>query len=188
MVPRLSISTAHIAWEVNVQRSEDRIDIVLIADRPGRATLLRDLMQDSGVSGVIRRLAPGDRAIHRARQTGEFRRIALPDLFIVDFSSPDNQTLAVVREIAFGRKKSTVPVILLTSPESEALLDRGDIDGGVAIMLTPISLATCVARLRMEKRQSFFKALHIFYEFGPMLVRLPEHVLDQQSREDAIPA
>ena len=171
-----------------MQEPENTIDVVLIADRPGRATLLRDLMQKKGVSGVIRRLAPGDRAVHRARQTGEFRRVALPDLFFFDFSNPDKQTISVLRQIAFGRNKAKVPVVVLTSPESEALLDSGDIDGGAAVMLTPTSLTTCVERLHAGKRRAFFKALGIFYEFGPILVRTPEHVLTQESLENAMSA
>ena len=171
-----------------MQGSNDEIDVVLIADRPGRATLLRDMMQNKGVSGVIRRLAPGDRAIQRAQQKGEFRRTALPDLFFFDFSNPDKRKISVLREIAFGRNKAKVPVVLLTSPESEALLDSGDIDGGGAVMLTPTSLSGCIDRMRVGKRRAFFKALRIFYEFGPILVRTPEHVLTQASLENVISA
>ncbi|HNP63879.1 MAG TPA: hypothetical protein PKH39_08055 [Woeseiaceae bacterium] len=167
---------------------KDKIDIVLIADRPGRATMLHDIMQDSGVCGTIRRLTPGDRAIQRVRQTGEFRRVPLPDLIFFDFSNTDKHNIAVLREIAFGPKKSTVPVILLTSPETEALLDSGDIDGGGAVMLTPTSLSTCAERMRTGNRKAFFKALGIFYEFGPILVRTPEPVLAQDAVEDVISA
>lgn len=181
-------TTAHNVWEMSVQESKDKIDLVLIADRPGRATLLHDLMHDNDVTGIIRRLAPGDRAVHRVRQTGEFRHTPLPDLFFFDFSNPDNLQTAVLRKIAFGRNKSTVPVVVMTSPETEALLDRGDIDGGEAVMLTPTSLAACINRLRSTKRRAFFKAMRIFYEFGPILVRTPEHVLTQEALEDAISA
>jgi DNA-binding NarL/FixJ family response regulator len=181
-------TTAHIAWEVNVPESDSRIDAVLIADRPGREMMLRDMMQDTGVTGIIRRLAPGDRAVHRVQRTGEFRRSDLPDLFFFDFSNPDQRTISVLRQIAFGANRSEVPVILLTSPESEALLDSGDVDGGRAVMLTPTSLSACVDRMRVENRRAYFKALRIFYEFGPILVRTPEHVLSQETLENAISA
>lgn len=171
-----------------MQRMKDDINLVLIADRPGRARLLHDLMRDEDVSGTIRRITPGDRAIHRVRQTGEFRHTALPDLFFFDFSNPDKLKISVLREIAFGQNKSSVPVVVLTSPESEALLDSGDIDGGKAVMLTPTSLTACIHRLRSSKRKEFFKAIGIFYEFGPILVRTPERVLTQESLEDAISA
>lgn len=171
-----------------MQESKDKIDIVLIADRPGRATLLHDVMRDNGVSGTIRRLTPGDRAIQRIRQTGEFRRVAMPDLFFFDFSNADRHNISVLRDIAFGPNKSTVPVVLLTSPETEALLESGDIDGGAAVMLTPTSLSTCAARMQTGNRKAYFKALHIFYEFGPILVRMPEQVLAQEALEDVIPA
>ena len=143
-----------------MQESKDKIDIVLIADRPGRATLLQEVMRDNGVSGTIRRLTPGDRAIQRIRQTGEFRRVAMPDLFFFDFSNADRHNISVLR----------------------------DIDGGAAVMLTPTSLSTCAARMQTGNRKAYFKALHIFYEFGPILVRMPEQVLAQEALEDVIPA
>ncbi len=171
-----------------MQRLKDDLDLVLIADRPGRADLLHDLMQDADVSGMIRRIAPGDRAVRRVQQTGEFRHTALPDLFFFDFSNPDKLKVSVLRKIAFGRAKSTVPIVVLTSPESVALLDSGDIDGGQAVMLTPTSLNACIHRLCISKRTAYFKALRIFYEFGPILVRTPEHVLTQDSLEEVISA
>ena len=164
------------------------IEVVLIADRPGRGKLLHDMMAEMGVSGLIRRLAPGDLAVQRVRQQGSFRHTPLPDLFFFDFSNPDKQQIAALRKIAFGPDKSAVPVVVLTSPESEQMLDAGEIDGGHAIMLTPTSLSSCIERMRVGQRKGFFKALRIFYEFGPILVRTPEHVLSQESREDVISA
>lgn len=168
--------------------TENDIEVVLIADRPGRAKLLHDMMAEFGVSGLIRRLVPGELAIQRARQQGSFRHTPLPDLFFFDFSNPDKRQVAALRKIAFGPDKASVPVILLTSPESEEMLDAGEVDGGHAVMLTPTSLSSCIERMRIGRRKGFFKALKIFYEFGPILVRTPEHVLSQESREDAIPA
>ncbi len=150
--------------------------------------MLHDVLQDSGINGTIRRLTPGDRAIHRVRQTGEFRRVALPDLVFFDFSNADRHNIAVLRDIAFGPGKSTIPVILLTSPQTETLLDSGDIDGGSAVMLTPTSLSTCARRMHASNRTAYFKALRIFYEFGPILVRTPEHVLAQEALEDVTSA
>lgn len=164
------------------------IDLVLIADQPNRATALHDLMQDSGVDGVIRRLSPGKSAMDCVRQTGVYRNKTLPDLFICDFSAPDKRKISLLREIAFGANKAAVPVIVLTSPDSAAMLDSGEIDGGEAVMFTPTALTSFVGKMRNGGRISFFKALRTLYQFGPILVRTPDELLSQDAVKEAIPA
>jgi len=164
------------------------LNLVLIADQPNRATVLHDLMQESGVGGVIRRLSPGKGAVDCVRQTGLYRDKTLPDLFICDFSSPDKRKISLLKEIAFGDNKATVPVIVLTSPDSEAMLDSGELDGGEAVMFTPTALTPFVEKMRNGGRRSFFKALRTFYQFGPILVRTPDELLRQDTENEAIPA
>jgi len=93
-----------------------------------------------------------------------------------------------LREIAFGQGKAGVPVILLTSPESQKLLDAGEIDGGQAVMFTPTALPSFVGKMRNGGRKSFFKALRTLYQFGPILVRTPEKFLRQDAQKEAIAA
>jgi len=164
------------------------IDLVLIADQPNRAIALHDLMQNSGVNGVIRRVSPGKGAVDCVRQTGRYRDKSLPDLFICDFSAPDKRKISLLREIAFGDNKASVPVIVLTSPDSAAMLDSGEIDGGKAVMFTPTALTSFVDKMRNGGRRSFFKALRTLYQFGPILVRTPDELLNQDVSKEAVPA
>lgn len=164
------------------------IDVVLIADRPGRASLLHDVLQEAGVTGVIRRITPGAQAVHCARQTGSYRNKALPDLFFVDFAEPDPKKISVLRKIAFGQDKSRVPVILMTSPKSQEMLDAGVIDGGKAVMFMPTPLNSFVGEMHQSGRECFFKALRTLFLYGPILVRTPEDVLLQEAVESVVPA
>lgn len=167
---------------------KDDINLVLIADQPNRATTLHDLMQDSGVDGVIRRMAPGKNAIDCIRQTGLYRDKSLPDLFICDFSTPDKRNTSLLKEIAFGDNKAPVPVIVLTSPDSAAMLDSGAIDGGEAVMFSPTVLTSFVQKMHNGGRRSFFKALRTLYQFGPILVQTPDSLLSEDAGSKAIPA
>lgn len=167
---------------------DENVNVVLIADRPSRAKMLRDLMQQAGVSGVIRRLAPGEPAIDCARQSGSYHEKPLPDLIIYDYAHPDKHCTLILKNIAFGAGRSSVPVILLTSPESQTLLESGEIDGGNAVMFSPTGLAAFIGKMESKRRQMFFKALHTLYQFGPILVRTPSVVLRQDRREMAVSA
>ncbi len=157
-----------------MQTAEKGLNLVLIADNPDRASMLRDTMEKTGINGVIRRLVPGTPAIDCARKSGTYREKHLPDLILFDYADPNEKNTSVLRDIAFSNDRARVPVVLLTSPSSQRLLDTGNIGGNKAIMFSPTSLSSFIRKMKIGKRSSFFKALNTLYQYGPILVRLPE--------------
>jgi len=170
-----------------VRTVDKNINLVLIADNPDRASMLRDTMERTGISGVIRRLMPGTPAVNCARKSGAYREKQLPDLILFDYADPSEKNTSVLRDIAFGNDRSRVPVVLLTSPISQELLDTGNVGGNEAIMFSPTSLSSFVGKMKNGKRSSFFKALNTLYQYGPILVRLPESSLRHGCVPTALP-
>jgi CheY-like chemotaxis protein len=156
-----------------VAHQEKDINLVLIADNPGCATTLRDALEVKGINGTIRRVAPGGRAVDCARHTGKFSNTEIPDLIIFDFAEPDEKTSSVLNEIAFCENKPDVPVVLLTSTESQELLDAGDVGDDKAVMFSPTSLSSFVGKMKNGRRDTFFGALRTLYTYGPILVSMP---------------
>lgn len=171
-----------------MQQTENGVNLVLIADNPGRASMLRDTMEDTGINGVIRRLAPGAPAIDCARKAGAYQKKTLPDLILFDYSEPDERNTSVLRDIAFSSERARVPVVLLTTPASQDLLDTGDVDGDQAVMFSPTSLKSFVSKLKLDKRKSFFRALATLYQYGPILVRIPDTAIQYEHYPTALSA
>ncbi len=171
-----------------MQDRDKGVELVLIADDPQRATLLRDAMRKNGINGVIRRLAPGPAAVACARHSGAYANKGRPDLVVYDYSDPSEHNTAVLRDVAFCSDRSRVPVVLLTSPTSQDLLETGDIDGDTAVMFSPTSLMSFVRKMKAGKRKSFFHALNTLYQYGPILVRLPETCLSYSRHALALTA
>jgi len=159
-----------------VTQTHKDINLVLIADDPICANTVRDTLQVAGITGTIRRMEPGSRAVACARQRGAFEAADSPDLILFDYEVPDEDKTTVLNEIAFCPDRAQIPVILLTSPESQEMLDKGDIDGGDAVMFTPTSLSSFVEKMRNGHRDVFFKAVHTLYEYGPILVSMPRRM------------
>lgn len=158
-----------------VQTNND-LSLVLIADDSGCAATLRDAMETKGISGTIRRVEPGKRAVDCARQTGQFSDAQRPDLILFDFAQPDGKTSSVLTEIAFCKDKPDVPVVLLTSNKSQDLLNNGDVGDDQAIMFSPTSLSSFVSKMHHESRDTFFGALRTLYSYGPILVSMPRQL------------
>lgn len=164
------------------------LNLVFITGKPNHAVFLQSLMLESGVTGVIRRMSPDQHAVNCSLTKGVYKKRSLPDLFLFDYSVPDKRNTAILKQIAFGDSKTSVPVVVLTSPASQAKLDGGAIDGGNAVMFSPTSLTSFVRKLRHEGRKSFFKALNTLYEYGPILVRAPAEILVDGSQIRAVSA
>lgn len=154
------------------------LSIVLIADDGYRTALLRRAIRDAGVTCDLRRVAmtTGARAfVKRKRSDGSY---AAPDLVLCDFAEVDGGTCRTVRSLAFGSQRCEVPVILLTSRDSEALLDRGELDDGEATMFSARPLDFLVRKLAGNGREAFLRALETLYRYGPVLARQPRQFLD----------
>lgn len=171
-----------------MQQRDKGVELVLIAEQPERAALLRDTMRNNGINGVIRRLAPSRAAVACARNSGAYANKGHPDLIVFDYTEPTEHNTSILREIAFSNERSRVPVVLLTSPSSQDLLDTGDVDGDTAVMFSPTSLVSFVRKMQTSKRQSFFQALDTLYQYGPILVRMPDAFLSYGHQQLAMSA
>ena len=159
---------------MRMERVEKGINLVLIGNKPDRAALLQNTMGQVGIRGVIRRIEPGTLALDCARKSGAYRGQGLPDLIFFDFTDPGEEAISLVRKIAFGEKRALVPVVLLTDRKSQDLLDNGIVGDSNAIMFSPTKLPSFVGKMKNGQRSSFFRALDTLYQYGPILVRLPE--------------
>ena len=157
-------------------QNEKDINLVLIGDDPGCANTIRETLQVAGISGIIRRVKPGDRAVECARHEGSFESTDLPDLILFDYEEPDQGKTELLHEIAFCPERAEVPVVLLTSPESQELIDNGDVGDDKAVMFTPTSLSSFINKMRNGHREVFLKAVRTLYEYGPILVSMPRQV------------
>lgn len=164
------------------------LNLVLIADRPELTQHLSEQLKRAGVKGVIRRMPFGGDAIACARRSGNFRWRPAPDLVIFDYSYVDEYSTDILRKLAFGEDRAKIPVVIITSPDSQAELDGGKVDGGEAVMFSPTELDRFIAKMRNENRGRFLKALKTLYQYGPILVRTPGWVLDKEGREFAMSA
>lgn len=149
------------------------MNLLLISDCTEKAALLTQAMEQQGLHGEIRTMRPSRSAVACARRSGRYRRMAPHDFVLFDFSEPNEQCLAIVSDVAFGPNRAAAPVILLTSPSSECLLDSDSLEAGKSHMFAPTSLGCFLNKMQQHSRSRFLRALSVMSDLGPVLVRLP---------------
>lgn len=161
------------------KQADSNLDLLLVADDAYRVAMLRRVMQQVGLSCTIRRLGLTKKASAYLGRLKPYENSPLPDLVLFDIAESDPATIEIARDVAFGKRRSQVPVVLLTSPASETLLDSGEFDGGETTMFSPRTLETFLKKLVGRRRNGFLRALCTLYQYGPILARQPIHFLER---------
>jgi len=160
-----------------METSQESLDVLLIANDEHRIGKLTEALQEIGVDCSLRQLAQSEVACAYLHRRRPYKDAAQPDLVFYDLADTDTDTVNFARDIAFGELRSEAPVVLLTSPKSEPMLESGEIDDGKAIMFSPRSLHPFLKKLIGPGRQDLLWALRTFYQYGPTLIRQPDEFL-----------
>lgn len=150
--------------------------------------MLRQLMEQQGLRGEIRRLDPGRSAVACARRSGPYRGETTPDVVLLDFAEPERRSMTIAKEIALGSRRVRTPVVLLTSHESEAALQSGELQFDANSVFAPTSLGCFIRKMQQHSRRRFMRALSVMADLGPILVRLPANIVRRDSDKTALSA
>jgi len=170
------------------KKADRNLDLLLIADDPYRVAMLRRAMRHAGLNCTIRRLGQTKKASAYLGRVSPYENSALPDLVLFDIADFDSSTVDIAKDIAFGERRSKVPVVLLTSPASETLLESGELDGGATTMFSPRTLETFLKKLVGRRRYGFLRALSTLYQYGPILARQPLNFLERSEEPSELVA
>ena len=171
-----------------MRANDEQMKLLLISDGSEQAALLRQLMEQQGLRGEIRRMDQSRSAVSCARRSGPYRGEPPPDVVLLDFSHPDRRSMSVVKQIALGSGRVTAPVVLLTSEESDAALHSKELHFDETQVFAPTSLSCFIRKMQQHSRQRFLRALSVMADLGPILVRLPSALSGQNHDESALSA
>jgi len=95
------------------------LEILHIEDNPGDIKLAEIAFSELKTPHRIHVVTDGDQALSFLRRRGSFANSPRPDLILMDLNLPKLDGREVLREIKNDRDLRKIPVIVLTSSESE---------------------------------------------------------------------
>ena len=135
--------------------SKRTINTLLISDSAERCGLIRDLMSRHALADSLQTIAADSSAAERVRRLCVDRSERRPDLVLLDFTVANARTESLLSDLALGKSKLRVPVVVLTSEGTEHLLQSGSLDDGAAIMFAPGELRVFVKKLSDQRRKRY---------------------------------
>jgi CheY-like chemotaxis protein len=93
--------------------------ILLVEDDPGDVMLIRDALAEHKVGNVLSVVSDGVQAMEFVRRQGAYAGQERPDLVLLDLNLPRKSGAEVLAEIKGDAELATIPVVVLTTSESE---------------------------------------------------------------------
>lgn len=141
--------------------AENPIAILLVEPNPGDARLFTESFADASIASDVHTVTDGKAALEVVHQRGEYADTPRPDLILLDFQLPGTSGEAVLSELKSDPSLRSIPVIVLTSSDSEEDIARSYDLHANAYLQKPVD------------PEEFVDLVRSFEEFWLTFVRLP---------------
>ena len=137
------------------------VEILLVEDNPGDVLLTREAMKDAKVANHLSVVQDGVEALAFMRRQGAYAEVPRPDLVLLDLNLPRKSGLEVLVEMKADAVLRRIPVVVLTTSESERDILAAYDHHVNAYVTKPVDL------------EQFHKVVHAIEKFWFMVVQLP---------------
>ena len=95
------------------------IELLLIEDSPGDVRLIQEALQEAKVRNSMSVVGDGVEALAYLRKQGRYARATHPGLILLDLNLPKKNGFEVLQEIKADDTLKRIPVVILTTSQSE---------------------------------------------------------------------
>jgi two-component system, chemotaxis family, response regulator Rcp1 len=95
------------------------IDILLVEDNPGDADLAREALEGGKLNNQLFVVGDGEAAMEFLHNAGAYGDAPRPDLILLDLNLPRKDGREVLADIKADRELKRIPVVILTTSQSE---------------------------------------------------------------------
>ena len=100
------------------------MEILLVEDNPGDVRFTAEVLKEAQVSNHLHVAKDGVEAIAFLRRQGQFVDAPRPDLILLDLNLPKKNGLEMLNEIKNSEELKAIPVVILTTSETEPDINR----------------------------------------------------------------
>lgn len=138
------------------------IKILLVEDNEGDIVLTTQALKKANISNGINVVMDGDEALKYLKKEGLFKNAEIPDLILLDINLPKIDGIEVLAEIKKDENLLSIPVVMLTTSDSEKDIMNSYRNHANCYIVKPINFKQFVGVVQMVK------------DFWISLVKLPK--------------
>ena len=119
----------------------EKIKILLVEDNPADADLTRETLENSKILSELNVVCDGIEAMAYLRRQGKYAEASRPDLILLDLNLPCKDGREVLADLKADPALRRIPVIVLTSSETEEDVFKSYDLQASAYVTKPVDLA-----------------------------------------------
>lgn len=139
------------------------VEILLVEDDLGDIELTREALVDSKLSVNLHVVKDGVEAMDYLRQSGTYFEAITPDLVLLDLNLPRKDGREVLQDIKADPDLKRIPVIVLTTSDTEEDIIRSYNLGVNCYVQKPVGM------------EEFIRIVKVLEDFWFTIVKLPPH-------------
>ncbi|OPY68639.1 MAG: Response regulator rcp1 [Syntrophorhabdaceae bacterium PtaU1.Bin034] len=143
------------------QEPGKRMHILLIEDNPGDVTLIEEILKDSRTRNALHVARDGEQATKFLRRMDGYAKAPRPDVIVLDLNLPRKNGRELLQEIKSDPDLKSIPIVVLTSSESEEDITRSYELQANCYITKPVELA------------QFTRVVRSMADFWFTIVKLP---------------
>jgi two-component system, chemotaxis family, response regulator Rcp1 len=144
-----------------VTERKTSMEILLVEDNAGDVRLTREAFREAGLLHTLQVVPDGIRALSFLRREGDYAGAMRPDLILLDLNIPRKDGREVLAEIKADPDLQTIPVVVLTTSQSEDDILASYHLHANCYIVKPVNL------------DQFMHAIEVIEDFWLKTVRLP---------------
>lgn len=148
------------------------LEILVIEDNPGDAGLFDTFFDQSRDRCRFHYVIDGEEALDFLHRRGKYAGATRPDLVVLDINIPRIDGKEVLREIKSTAGLKNIPVIVLTSSESESDIAQSYENGASCVLIKPSDVDAVIALFR--SMETFWLGMVRYPQTGSRLDKLRE--------------
>ncbi len=137
------------------------IEILLVEDNPGDVRLTQEALKDYKMFSSLHVVYDGEEAMAFLRKEEKYKDVPRPDLILLDLNLPKKSGREVLAEIKADEKLKTIPVVVLTTSQSEDDISKAYNLNANCFISKPVDL------------DQFMKVVQSIETFWLTIVKLP---------------
>lgn len=95
------------------------VEILLVEDNPGDVRLTKEALKEYKIINNLSVVMDGEEAIDFIFKKGKYKNAPTPDIILLDLNLPKKDGREVLAEIKNDEKLRTIPVVVLSTSESD---------------------------------------------------------------------
>ena len=165
-----------------------RLNVLLVEDIASKTKLIREALERSRNTCRLHAVGAGQDTLSYLRRDGPYASAPTPDLVLFDLSDARKPHLKILDRVYKDTSQRDIPLVLLTSAQSEKLVEDTYDGHRGRVVFSPIELDHFLNSMHSRSPDRFLSAVSLIQKLGFVLVRIPDAFMESHVGQSRVAA